>query len=127
MWLKDVRRHHQSSVRSKEEAESVEDDTTSPGQETVGPSTETSTLTPASSRKRARAVSSEGTAAPEAATFPSPSRAERSRDTAELRLSNAPAHHTTAWCFARVSATWASRRSSPRCSSTCCATWPFHC
>src|SRR4051812_46208073 len=105
MSLNDVRRHHQSSVRSNEDADSVELETTSPGQDTVGPSADTSTLTPASSRKRARAVSSDGTATPEAATFPSPSRAKRSRDRAELRLSNDPAHHTTAWCFARVSAT----------------------
>ena len=51
------------------------------------------------------ATSSDGTAAPDDATFPSSSRANSSRDSAELRLSNEPAHHTTAWCFARVSAT----------------------
>src|SRR4051812_34166621 len=105
MSLKEVRRHHRSNVRPKEDADSCEVATTSPGQETAGPSTEDSTLTPASSRKRARAVSSEGTAAPEAATFPPASRAKSSRERAELRLSNEPAHHTTAWCFARVSAT----------------------
>src|SRR3954468_19455640 len=130
MSLKDVRRHHQSSVRSKEDEESADVATTSPGQDTGGPGTAGATLTRADSAscaKRAVAVSSEGTAAHEEATFPSPSRANRSRDNAELRLSNDPAHHTTAWCFARVSATYASRRSSPRCSSTCCATWPFHC
>src|SRR5689334_20642983 len=105
MSLKDVRRHHQSSVRSNEDAESSAVATTSPGQDTVGPSTDAATLTPASSRKRAVAVSSDGTAAPEAATFPSSSRVNSSRDSAELRLSKEPAHHTTAWCFARVRAT----------------------
>src|SRR4051794_34887066 len=115
MSLKDVRRHHQSSVRSNEEAESSAVAVTSPGQETMGPSSVDETLTSAvspSSRKRAVAASSDGTAAPDAATFPSPSRANSSRESAELRLSKDPAHHTTAWCFARVSATYASRRSS---------------
>ena len=61
------------------------------------------------------------------ATFPSASRENSSRVSAALRLSNEPAHHTTAWCFARVSATYASRRSSPRCSSVCLRTLPCHC
>ena len=101
----DVRRHHQSSARSNEDAESAEVATTSPGHDTIGPGTAGSTLTPASSRKRSTAAASVGTPAPEVATFPSPSRANSSRDSAELRLSYDPAHHTTAWCFARVSAT----------------------
>src|SRR5215210_8346615 len=99
MSLKDVRRHHQSSVRSKEDAERSAAAVTSPGQDTMGPSSADETLTSAgspSSRKRAVAASSDGTAAPDDATFPSPSRANRSRDSAELRLSNEPAHHTTA-------------------------------
>ena len=40
-----------------------------------------------------------------------------------FRLSHEPAHHTTAWCRARVSATYASRRSSPRSSTRCCPRW----
>ena len=51
------------------------------------------------------ATASVGTAAPDDATFPSPSRANSSRESAESRLANEPAHHTTAWCFARVNAT----------------------
>ena len=41
----------------------------------------------------------------DAATFPSSSRENNSRVSAELRLSKDPAHQTTAWCFARVRAT----------------------
>src|SRR5215217_8442276 len=105
MSLKEVRRHHQSSVRSNEDAESCAVAVTSPGQGTMGPSSADETLTSAasaSSRKRAVAASSDGTAAPDDATFPSPSRANSNLDSAELRLSKEPAHHTTAWCFARV-------------------------
>src|SRR3954451_14974505 len=109
MSLNDVRRHHQSKVRSNDDADSSDVDTTSPGQDTVGPSTADATLTRSgpSSRKRFDAVSSDGTAEPDAATFPSSSRANSSRLKAESRLENEPAHHTTAWCFARVSATYA--------------------
>src|SRR4051812_25806907 len=130
MSLKDVRRHHQSSSRSNAEAESGEVAATSPGHETVGPSSAEATLTWADSAscwKRAVATASEGTEEPDEATLPSASRENRRRERGELRLSNDPAHHTTAWCFARVSATYASRRSSPRCSSMCCATCPSHC
>ena len=74
----------------------------------------------ASSWNRSVAASSVGTAAPDDATFPSPSRANSSRLQRRVAAAHEPAHHTTAWCFARVSATYASRRSSPRCSSTCC-------
>src|SRR4051812_47154408 len=105
MSLNDVRRHHQSSSRSNEDADRSDDAITSPGHETVGPSTDGSTLTRASSSKRSVAALSVGTAAPVAATFPSASRANSSRDSAESRLAYEPAHHTTAWCLARVSAT----------------------
>src|SRR5215210_5615743 len=106
MSLNDVRRHHGSRSRSKTEADSDEVAITSPGHETVGPSTGAETLTRSpSARKRSNAAASVGTAAPDVATFPSSSRANSRRLSAESRLENDPAHHTTAWCFARVSAT----------------------
>ena len=67
----------------------------------------------ASSSKRAVAAASDGVDAPFGGTVPSRRAANSSRPSAELRLSHDPAHHTTAWCCARVSATYASRRSSP--------------
>src|SRR2546423_14728127 len=106
MSLNDVRRHHQSKVRSNEDADSSEVARTSPGHDTIGPSIAGSTLTRAtsvSSRKRAVATVSDGTAAPDVATFPSPSRENSSRESAELRLAHEPAHHTTPRGLARRS------------------------
>src|SRR5215208_6889142 len=106
MSLNEVLRHHQSSGRSNVDADSDDVAITSPGQGTVGPSTAGETLTRSpSARKRSKAAASDGTAAPDDATLPSSSRANRRRERAESRLENDPAHHTTAWCFARVSAT----------------------
>ena len=75
MSLNEVRRHHQSSVRSNEDADSGEVAVTSPGQDTSGPESAAATLDAprggaASSRKRARAASSDGTAAPDGVTLP---------------------------------------------------------
>src|SRR3954453_4486413 len=112
MSLKDVGRHPQSGSRSNAGAERGEVGATSPGHETVGPSSAEATLTWADSAscwKRAVAAASEGTGEPDEATLPSASREKSNLERGELRLSNAPAHHTTAWCFARVSATYASR------------------
>ena len=55
--------------------------------------------------------------------LPSASFENSSRVSGECRLSLVPAHQITAWCLARVSATYASRRSSPRSSITCCSKW----
>ena len=51
---------------------------------------------PASAVKRAIAAPSSGVAAPDGATVPSGARENSSRPSAESRLSNEPAHHTTA-------------------------------
>src|SRR5829696_610826 len=100
MSLNDVRRHHQSSVRSNEDADSSDVATTSPGHDTSGRGWTTPTLTrpgaaSASSTKRARAVSSDGTTAPDDRTLPSSSRANSSRLRAESRLANDNAPPTT--------------------------------
>jgi hypothetical protein len=59
----------------------------------------------ASASKRAIAAASLGVEAPDGGTPPSSSRANSRRPSAESRLSKEPAHHTIAWCWARVSAT----------------------
>ena len=110
MSLNEVRRHHQSSVRSNEAAESSGSAAGSPTHGSTRPSTDLATLrqpgaASASSAKRPMAASSVGVKEPDEATFPAPSRKNSRRVSAELRLSNEPAHQTTAWCFARVSAT----------------------
>ena len=50
-----------------------------------------------------------GVAAPWVAIVPSSARANSSRPSAELRESNEPAHHTTAWCWPGASAPPSSR------------------
>src|SRR5215216_3302963 len=99
MSLKDVRRHHQSSARSNEDADSSDTPVGSPRHDTSGPGTDGSTLTrpgatASSARKRCKAASSVGTAAPDAATLPASSRENSSRVSAESRLLHEPAHHT---------------------------------
>ena len=58
-----------------------------------------------SASKRAQAASSLGVSRAVGGTVPSASRANSSRPSAESRQFQAAAHHTTAWCCARVSAT----------------------
>jgi|SRR5215211_2850044 len=110
MSLNDVRRHQWSSARPKPEAERSGRPPVSPTHGAAVPSTEDATLTQpgaasASASKRAVAAASVGVNDPDEATFPSGSRKNSSRVSAEWRLSNEPAHQTTAWCLARVSAT----------------------
>src|SRR3954453_2363488 len=110
MSLEGVRRHHQSRLRSNEDADSSDGAVGSPRHDTSGPSVDSSTPTragaaSASARNRSSAASwvgtgapggATGTAAPEAAPLPSSSRANSSRVSAESRLLQEPAHHTTA-------------------------------
>ena len=133
MSLKDVRRHHQSRSRSNDEADSADVAVTSPGQETAAPGTDGRDAETSRCRVRqlleplGRGFVGRHGRRRTTRRSPPPSRVNSSRLSAESRLSHEPAHQTTAWCFARVSATYASRRSSPRCSSTCCCTCPAHC
>ena len=110
MSLNEVRRQRWSSERSKRAADSSAGSRRWPLHATGRPSAERSTaMQPgASSRsasKRAHAASSLGVSRAVGGTVPSASRANSSRPSAESRLFHAAAHHTTAWCCARVSAT----------------------
>src|SRR4051794_41364034 len=101
MSVYEVRRHPQSRRRSKSPATRS---TGSPGtdsQGATGSSTERSTLTrpdaaAANASKRSKALESDGVYEPFGGTLFSGSFANRSRLSAELRLSHDPAHHTTA-------------------------------
>jgi hypothetical protein len=111
MSLYDVRRQRQSRSRSKRAAVSSAGRAISSAHAVARPPrVACSTLmhpgaSAASSSKRAVALSSLGVEEPFGGTLPSASRAKSSRPSAELRLSHDPAHHTTAWCWARVRAT----------------------
>jgi hypothetical protein len=110
MSLNDVRRQPRSSVRANSAADRAAP-SGSGGDHRVGTSSvDRSTLIrpgadAATSRSRVTIARSLGVDDPRGATVPSSARANSSRDSAESRLSRDPAHHSTAWCRARVSAT----------------------
>src|SRR4051812_5159155 len=120
--LYDVRRQRRSRSRENEAASRSSNRSSGGDHDTGIPSAERSTeMHPGSAPsaiapKRSIAASSVGENAPASAIAPSSPRKNTSRPRGEKRQSFVPAHHTTAWWRARVSATYISSRSSPRCS-----------